>query len=95
MTIILPTQLEQRLREQAKRLGIAPDDYAARLIAEHLPAEPRERSLAELFADWAAEDQTNDPAELARRAGQLEELKASMNRSRMHMEGPNARIPFP
>jgi hypothetical protein len=95
MTIALPDDLEKRLRTQAARLGLLPDQYAAELIARQLPPEPREQSLAELFAEWAAEDATDDPAEIARRNAEFEELKQEMNRTRREAEGPNARIPFP
>ena len=39
-------------------------------------------SLAELFAQWQAEDATDDPEELARRDRELEELKANLNANR-------------
>lgn len=95
MTIVLPDALEQRLRRAAQRQGIDPSDYAATLIDRHLPPEPRQGSLADLFARWAAEDETDDPAEIARRNAEFEEFKREMNRSRIEMEGDNARIPFP
>jgi hypothetical protein len=95
MTIALPDALEKRLRAQAARLGLQADQYAADLLARHLPAEPREQSLADLFAEWAADDATDDPAELARRNAEFEGFKQEMNRARRESEGPNARIPFP
>ncbi|HET6386421.1 MAG TPA: hypothetical protein VFJ58_23765 [Armatimonadota bacterium] len=39
-------------------------------------------SLAEMFAQWQAEDATDDPEELARRDRELEELKANLNANR-------------
>jgi hypothetical protein len=44
-------------------------------------------SLADLFADWKAEDGTDDPAEISRRNQEVEELKQAMNRNRLEMEG--------
>lgn len=95
MTIALPDELEKRLRSQAERLGLPPDQYAAELIARQLPPEAREQSLADLFAEWATEDETHDPEEIARRNAEFEEFKQEMNRTRREAQGPNARIPFP
>jgi hypothetical protein len=53
------------------------------------------QSLAELFAQWHAEDGTNDLAEIARRNSEVEEFKRAMNLNRLEMEGPSSRIPFP
>lgn len=95
MTIALPEDLEKRLRSQAARLGIEPDQYAADLIARQLPPASAGQSLSDLFDQWAAEDATDDPDEIARRIAEFEEFKQEMNRSRREAEGPNARVPFP
>ena len=96
MTIRLPAEIEDRLREEATKKGIAPDEYASKLIAEHLPApEQRHNSLAELFAEWDKEDYTDDPEEIARRQQEFEEFKQALNRNRLEMEGPGSRTPFP
>jgi hypothetical protein len=94
MTLAIPAELEDRLRLQARRLGVSVDEYAAKLLAANLPPAAREQSLAELFANWALEDATDDPDEIARRNAEFEELKQAMNRSRVQMEGPGARTPF-
>lgn len=95
MTIPLPVEIESRLVRQASRLGLDAADYAGRLIVEHLPkAEPGE-SLADLFADWDREDATDDAAEVASRNREFEELKNAMNTSRVDMEGPHSRKPWP
>ena len=91
MTISLPFEIESQIAHQASRLGIKPAEYAGRLILEHLPKTVPEESLAGLFAEWDAEDATNDPAELARRNVEFEELKQAMNESRAEMEGPHSR----
>lgn len=97
MTITIPADLETRLRSEAARLGIEPEQYATRLIADSLAPSPSPggQSLHDLFAQWDAEDQTGDPAEIARRNEEFEEFKRAMNRNRLESEGPNARIPFP
>jgi hypothetical protein len=95
MTISLPAEVESRLVHQASRLGLAPDEYASRLIAQHLPPMEARASLGDLFAEWDREDATDDPAELARRNQEFEELKEAMNRNREEMEGPLSRKPWP
>jgi hypothetical protein len=49
----------------------------------------------DLFARWAREDATDDPAELARRQQEGEEFMQNLARNRMEMEGPNARKLWP
>ena len=48
-------------------------------------------SLARLFAQWQAEDATDDPEEIARRERDWEELKANLDANR----GPHQRKLFP
>jgi hypothetical protein len=43
---------------------------------------PPTRDLGELLAQWAAEDATDDPEELARRDAEWDELKANLNANR-------------
>ena len=95
MTITLPPDIETRLKGEASRHGLPAEDYARKLIAENLPSTSESQSLAKLFADWNAQDSTNDPAEIARRNQQVEEFKQAMNRNRMELEGPDSRKPFP
>ena len=101
MTIQLDPPVEARLREAAAARGMGADTYASRLIAEHLPPAEVElpagepQSLDELFAEWAAEDYTDDPSEIAKREAEWAEFKRQMNRNRLESEGPNARTPFP
>ena len=98
LQIDLPADVNARLEAKAEGLGIAPAEYAKKLIIEHLPPAvpvPANGSLAELFAKWDAEDATNDPAEIEKRNREFEELKQAMNRNRLEMEGPNARKVWP
>src|SRR5690349_565267 len=82
LTITLPDELAGELRREAGRRGVDPQRYAAQLITEHLPATERARSLQSLFDQWAAEDATDDPAELARRQAEWDELKRGINANR-------------
>jgi hypothetical protein len=100
MTITLPPELESRLRNEAQRRGCEPSSLAVKLIGDqllpaHQPSVTQTQSLAELFAQWDAEDATDDPAEIASRNQELEEFKEAMNRNRLEMEGPGARKLFP
>lgn len=85
LTIDLNAQLKARLEEAARGRGVGAAEYARQLIEQSLPAEgrisPNEATLA-LLAEWDREDETNDPAELARRRLELEELKKALNQNR-------------
>ncbi len=95
MTIALPPEIESRLMRCASRLGLDAAEYAGQLIARHLGESEPTQSLAELFAEWDQEDASDDPAELARRRREFEELKQTMNSNRQEMEGPLSRKPWP
>lgn len=91
MTIELPDEFEKRLTFYAEQRGMSPDQYAADLIARQLPPDPHEgQSLAELFAQWDAEDATDDPTEIIRRQQEADELMTSLARGRIDMVGPDA-----
>ena len=95
MTFTIPPELEKQLKAQASRVGLNPDEYARQLIQQAVShAQPDDATL-KLLAQWRAEDETDDPQELARREAEWEEFKQAMNRSKREMEGPNARVPFP
>lgn len=99
LTLKLPKEIESRVREEATRRGLAAEEYATNLIAESLPATTQtsetKNSLSALFAEWAAEDATDDPEELARRQKESDELMEGLARNRLEMEGPNARKLWP
>lgn len=104
LTITLPQEAEARLRERAAAVGQDPARYAERLLAEELAGSALSgaRSTAksssatlELLAQWEREDHTNDPAELARRQREGEELMENLERNRREMEGGEARKLWP
>ena len=62
---------------------LSPEELAKLIIqAEELPELGPIGSAAELFAEWRAEDATDDEEELARRDAALAELKANLNANR-------------
>ena len=94
--IDLAPDVKSRLEAQASRLGLETTEYARQLIEENLPqASPEPGSLAKLFAEWEAEDATDDPAEIERRNREAEEFMQNLARNRIEMEGPNARKLWP
>jgi hypothetical protein len=80
--INLPEDLAQELQREADRRGVEPAPFAVQLLRENLSASERARGLHDLFAKWAAEDATSDPAELARRQQEWERLKSALNDNR-------------
>src|SRR4051812_18478577 len=95
LMIELPAELENRLKIEAQTRGVAPEEYARKLLEENLPKssppeEAQGNSLQRLFAQWDAEDATDDPAEIARRQQEWEELKKALNENR-----GSYRKPFP
>jgi hypothetical protein len=92
ITIKLTEDEEARLRAAADRNGVSASECARQLLVTHLPpGEPKDRTL-ELFAQWEAEDATDDPEEIARRNREWEEFKANMNATRA---GGGARLLYP
>jgi len=82
MTINIPEDLAQELQREADRRGVEPAPFAVQLLRENLSASERARCLRELFSRWASEDATSDPAELARREQEWEQLKGALNDNR-------------
>jgi hypothetical protein len=84
-TIDIDDGLQARLEEEARRRGVAAADVARQLIEQGLPpgnGNVPNRATLELLAQWDREDETTDPAELARRRQELEELKQALNDNR-------------
>jgi hypothetical protein len=82
LTLNLPDELADRLRSEAERLGVDVQQCAVQMIQNSFPTAERARALRQLFSEWAAEDATDDPAELARRQNEWAELKHALNANR-------------
>ena len=82
MTIKLPADLEMRVKGEATRRGLAPEEFVTQLISAQLAgpgvANPN-RATLDLLAKWDEEDETTDPREIARRQKQWEDFRQSMN----------------
>lgn len=82
LTLQLPDPLAAQLQREAKRQGIAPEQLAASFIQRSLPVAERAAALQAMFASWDAEDECNDPNELAARQAEWEQLKKDLNANR-------------
>jgi plasmid stability protein len=92
ITIHLSDEEEARLRAAAARNGVSVPECARQVLVTHLPPEEPPDRTQELFAQWEAEDATEDPEEIARRNREWEELKATMNAARA---AAGARLLYP
>ena len=84
MHVPLTEDLMERLRDEASRRGVEPPDCARQLIEESLSGPDQKRGngrLLDLLDQWDIEDQTDDPAEIARRQHDFEEFKEAINAS--------------
>ena len=82
LVIDLAPGVESRLEQEAAKKGFEPSEYAGRLIENGLPAQVTERqqSILAMLDAWDAEDETDDPVEIAARQAEWEEFKESINR---------------
>jgi plasmid stability protein len=90
--IELTPEEEARLRAAAARNGVSTDECARQVLTAHLPPDKSIDRTLELFAQWEAEDATNDPDEIRRAEEELAELKAGLNAPRA---AAGARLLFP
>ena len=83
MTLMLDLspELEQRLKQEAAKAGLPEAQYALKTLEDGLGRDGA-KALHQLFATWAEEDATDDPAEIEVRRRSLEEFKAAMNENR-------------
>ena len=82
MTIQLRSELEFRLRAEARRRGMRAEEYIEKILSDQVPAEDAplpDRATLDLLKKWDEEDATDDAAEIERRVKQWEEFRQSMN----------------
>ena len=94
MTLTLMPDTETRLRELAARRGQAPEEVIDALVQREIresepidtaPAASLLSPTAALFAQWAEEDKTDDPEEIARRQREGDELLANLQKNRLSL----------
>lgn len=58
MTLVLAPQVEERLKQEAARCGLPPDEYANKVLDEHLSQAERERreQLIAMLQSWNEEE---------------------------------------
>ena len=62
----LSPNLEERLKQEANRHGLAPDAYALQTLEQHLPAtSDRQAAALAMLEKWHAEDAAIAPEEAA------------------------------
>ena len=93
ITLDLSPTEEARVAATARQIGLAPAEYATKLVQENLPPTPPEvdapkisaknaAAIAQLRA-WKEEDATDDPEELRQADADLNELLENLNRNRI------------
>jgi plasmid stability protein len=80
--IDLTPEEEARLRAAAARNGVSTEECARKVLTDHLPPDESIDRTLKLFAQWEAEDATDDPDEIRRAEEELAELKAGLNAPR-------------
>jgi hypothetical protein len=58
ITLTLAPELEFKLKQEADRRGLPPEQYALEVLDEHITGSARERAekLAEMFRQWSEEE---------------------------------------
>lgn len=100
LTLQLPPEVEAALAEDARRKGTTPEELAldnlrrSYVTPPHaiptdapITAERPVSPMVALFAQWEAEDATDDPEEIARRNREWEQTKANLEANRFSLEG--------
>ena len=67
----LPAQLEERLRQEADRQGLAPDAVTLKILDQHLPktVDDRRAAAIAMLQQWMEEDVAFSDEELLTRLG--------------------------
>ncbi len=63
LTLHLPSELEQRLTQEAKRHGLALDAYTIQLLDKSLPPKERRTELVTLLQSWIDEGNPEEQQE--------------------------------
>lgn len=68
MTLALAPELEERLKQEAARQGLPPDEYASKVLEEHISQAERERrekaiALVQSWIDEGDEEEQRETGE--------------------------------
>lgn len=94
LTLDLPPDVQEAITKAAQEQGKSPEQeaveslrrlYVRQAPSPQAPALPVVDPTLALFAQWAEEDATDDPAELERRNQEWSETKASLEANRLRL----------
>ena len=88
----LTAEDEVRLVTAARERGLDVEECARQLLRQQMPPLAPGDATKALFAAWDAEDETDDPEEIAARNHEWEEFKANVNAARA---AAGARLIYP
>jgi len=88
ITLHLKPDVQSRVAAQAAASGLPVDAFVERIIEEFATATQIADPTLALFARWDAEDATDDPAEIAARNREWEDLEASLKAHRLWFREP-------
>jgi hypothetical protein len=63
LTLSLPEELEQRLRQEAERQGLTAAEYTIQVLEAQLPSIDRRRELIALLQTWIDQDDAAEQQE--------------------------------
>ena len=95
LTLELPPEVEGALAGEARRKSTTPESLVLESLRHRyateasppVPARETGSPMLALFAQWDAEDATDDPEEIARRRQECSDLMASLAANRLNFEG--------
>jgi hypothetical protein len=68
LELILPADLEHRLRQEAEWQGVSVTAVTLKLLADHLPPADRQSARIAMLHQWQAEDEALTPEDAAANA---------------------------
>ena len=63
LTLTLPPELEERLKQETRRQGVHADELTLRLLDECLPPKDRATEVVDLLQSWIDEDDSEEQKE--------------------------------
>lgn len=60
VTLNLPPELEQRLRQEADRRGLTADEFTLQLLDRHFPSRERRLKAVAILQSWLDEDDAEE-----------------------------------